>query len=113
MAFVGQDGGIELARVVVDGDEEMFSGGCFGFSGEKRKPLSVEVDEFTGVLFIVTASLTLEFCFELVFDFGESFDSVLEAAEATVNARAWSEFLDSGALDDFVNGGSTDSVALG
>ena len=112
LRFVGQDRGKKFAGVVVDGDEKIFARISFDLIFEQWEPFRVEVNQFAGVFFLVSARPFFQFFLELFFDSRESFATEFETTKSFIHARSWLKFLQSSALEDFINRWSTDAISL-
>ena len=76
-----------------------------GFPFENREPLRVDMEHFSGVLFVVSPRFFFQFLFQGLFYLRESFDAVFQATEPFVCAFVNAVVLVSRTMEYFVDGG--------
>ena len=88
LGFVGQDGGVELARVVVYRDEQIFSRLRVVLPFDKGQAFGVNMHHFAGIGFVIPLSFPLESSLDTQLNFSQSFKPILDRTIANIGAVA-------------------------
>ena len=103
LGFIGKNSCIKLTREVIDGNEEIFARSHFVFSLDEWKTLGIEVNELSGIRFAISLGLVLLSNLNLIFNFGDSFETIFKVSKPFISAASMDEFLTSTSFKSFGN----------